>query len=53
MYFYKSNDEKIIKKGFKPPNQMVNKIFKIIAKYETMLFSKPILGTSLLLVAQK
>jgi 2-polyprenyl-3-methyl-5-hydroxy-6-metoxy-1,4-benzoquinol methylase len=53
MIFNKKNDSEIVKKGFKPPSQFINKIFRILAKLETMVFNKPILGTSLLLVGQK
>ena len=53
MKFMKKNDSAIIKKGFKPPSQFINKIFRILGRLEIKFFSKPIIGTSLLLVGQK
>ena len=53
MFILIKKENKIIKYGFKPPNVYFNKIFNTIARVEIMLLSKPILGTSLLLVGKK
>ena len=53
MIFIRRDNKNIIKSGFKPPGKLLNKIFLITAKVETKLFSKPLLGSSLLLVGEK
>ena len=53
MVFLKNDETKIVKRGFKPLNDYVNRFFCVIARLETKLFSKPFLGTSLLLIVQK
>ena len=42
-----------VEKGFKPPNEMINKIMKLIMKFETKSISKPFSGASLMAIARK
>jgi len=53
MLFMKYNEDKIIKRGFKPPNSIINRILQFIMRLETLIISKPPLGTSLLLAGKK
>tara|TARA_B100000315_G_scaffold256504_1_gene302573 strand:+ start:2722 stop:3549 length:828 start_codon:yes stop_codon:yes gene_type:complete len=53
MFFMKNDEDKIIKRGFKPPNSMINRILQSIMRLETLIISKPPLGTSLLLAGKK
>ena len=53
MYFFNKDDEnEIVKRGFKPPNNIINWILKLIMRLETMIVSKPPLGTSLLMIGK-
>lgn len=49
--FYK--DDKVVRRGFKPPGRLFNWIMIQIMKIETNLLSNPILGTSVLSIARK
>lgn len=50
LYFKRKN---IVEYGFQPPHPIINTTFKIIMKIENKLFSKPILGSSILVIARK
>jgi SAM-dependent methyltransferase len=47
------SDEQIIQDGFKPPNELINKLFVSIMNVETFLLKKPFLGSSVLWTGQK
>lgn len=49
----RNSNENIVKRGYKAPSELVNRLFKRFAQIETCLFSRPPIGTSLLLAAQK
>lgn len=49
----KSSPDDILKKGFQPPGNFANSIFRNMMKIETALLSKPPFGSSLMLVARK
>jgi SAM-dependent methyltransferase len=53
IYLYFSNNEFVIKKGFKPPGRFSNWILIQVMKFETLIFHKPIIGTSILSIGQK
>ncbi len=42
-----------VKKGFKPPSNYINKVFKLAMKFEVKYITKPIIGASLLAIAKK
>jgi SAM-dependent methyltransferase len=52
-YLYFSNNENVIKKGFKPPGRFINWILIQVMKIETSLFPKPIIGTSIMAIGRK
>jgi SAM-dependent methyltransferase len=49
----KSSSEDILRKGFQPPSNFANSIFRNIMKIETAILKKPLFGSSLLLIARK
>lgn len=53
MFFLKKDQSEIVKRGFKPPNYYINRILLVIMRLEVRIFSKPPLGTSLLLAGKK
>ncbi|MDC0253268.1 class I SAM-dependent methyltransferase [Bacteriovoracales bacterium] len=51
--FSKKSEHEIINTGFQPPNSFVNRVFKLLGKIEYFLFRYQIIGTSLLMIAEK
>ena len=49
----KQSPESIITKGFNPPSPQINSLLKGLMKFETTLFKKPPVGTSVMAIAQK
>lgn len=49
----KSSSEDILRKGFQPPGNFANAIFRKILAIETIILKKPPFGSSLLLIARK
>jgi hypothetical protein len=47
------SDEEVFKKGFKPPNRLINNALSTITKFELGVLPKASVGTSLLAVIQK
>jgi len=48
-----TTQKNIIKTGFQPPSDLINKLFIYISKIELFILSKPLLGTSLLSIYKK
>lgn len=49
--FSSGDQQDIVKKGFKPPSPLVNLLFSVVAKAESLVFPHPPLGTSVMLAA--
>jgi SAM-dependent methyltransferase len=53
IYLYFSNNEDVIKKGFKPPYKLLNWVFIQLMHFETFFFPKTVIGTSILALGRK
>lgn len=43
----------VIERGFKPPSEVVHRLLKLVMRLETAALERPLLGSSLLLLARK
>ncbi len=53
MWFKRHSDHDVVRFGFKPPSDLVNRVMRICMGVEMQLFRKPFVGTSLLMVGRK
>jgi SAM-dependent methyltransferase len=47
-----TDSQKVIRKGFKPPNKIINNMLKALMKLEISLIKNPIIGTSLIAIGK-